>query len=149
MQLTESECNLFYNLYHPLLLFVNQQRHVIADVFTVEGLRKKTSEQLKTLRTILFQQSSLLDQFLITNPFHFLPHELEIINSWKKWLVGRFFIFRETNYYDKEARSSFGKDATWYYRLSDSGDGVQIPPKSYFPTEWDRLIADLSVMKPT
>ena len=99
MQLTESESNLFFNLYHPLLLFINQQRRIIADVFTVDGLRNKSSEHLKSLRTVLFQQPSLFDQFIVTNPFHFLPHELEIINGWKKFLVGRFFIFRETNYY--------------------------------------------------
>lgn len=99
MKLTQSECNLFFNLYHPLLLFVNQQRHVIADVFTVEGLRKKSSEQLKSLRTIVVNHSYLFDEFIAINPFHFLPDELAIVSNWKKWLVGRFFIFRETDYY--------------------------------------------------
>ncbi len=99
MKLIESECNLFYNLYHPLLLFVNQQRHILTDVFTVEGLRKKSSEQLKSLRTILVNQPNLFGEFITTNPFHFLSHELAIVNNWKKWLVGRFFIFRETDYY--------------------------------------------------
>jgi hypothetical protein len=99
MKLTESECTLFFNLYHPLLLFINQQQKIIADVFTLEGLRKKSSEQLKSLRAVLLNRPSLLDQFIAINPFHFFPNELEIISSWKKWLVGRFFIFRETNYY--------------------------------------------------
>jgi hypothetical protein len=99
MKLTEAECTLFFNLYHPLLLFINQQYQIIADVFTLDGLRKKSSEHLKSLRTVLINQPSLFDLFISTNPFHFLPHELEMINSWKKWLVGRFFIFRETNYY--------------------------------------------------
>jgi len=99
MKLTESERDLFLNLYHPLLLFVNQQQHVLADVFTVEGLRKKSSGQLKALRAILVNQPYLFDQFVTTNPFHFLSDELAIVNNWKKWIIGRFFIFRETDYY--------------------------------------------------
>jgi len=99
MKLSESDCTLFFNLYHPLLLFINQQQRMVADIFTVAGLRKKSSEQLKSLRTVLLNQPGLIDHFISTNPFHFLPDELELINSWKRWLVGRFFIFRETNYY--------------------------------------------------
>jgi hypothetical protein len=34
-----------------------------------------------------------------------------------------------------------------YYMLSDSGDGVQLPPKAYFPNEWDRLIKDLAELE--
>jgi len=99
MKLSETEYKLFFDLYHPLLLFINQQQRVLADVFTVAGLRKKVTEQLKSLRTILYQQPNLFDHFILKNPFHFSPDELEIIESWKKWLVGRFFILRETNYY--------------------------------------------------
>lgn len=99
MKLSESESTLFFNLYHPLLLFANQQYPVINDVFTVDGLRKKSSEQLSALRQVLYQYPILFDQFVAANPFHFLPHELELIKSWQRWIVGRFFIFRETNYY--------------------------------------------------
>lgn len=99
MKLTQSECNLFYDLYHPLLLFVNQQHHVLPEVFTVEGLRKKSSEQLKSLRSILVKQRHWFDEFIAANPFHFSADELAMVNNWKKWLVGRFFIFRETDYY--------------------------------------------------
>jgi hypothetical protein len=58
-----------------------------------------------------------------------------------------YVTFRETNYYDKKARSIFGNEARWYYRLSDSGDGVQLPPKSYFPDEWTKLMTNLSILK--
>lgn len=60
-----------------------------------------------------------------------------------------YVTYRETNYYDKKARNFFGNNAKWYYRLSDSGDGVQIPPKSYFPNEWVRLLEDLTSLKTT
>ena len=90
MKLPEDECKLFYNLYHPLLLFINQQQQILADVFTLEGLRKKSSEQLKTLRNILLQQPDMLDHFIVKNPINFSSGELDIIESWKKWIIGRF-----------------------------------------------------------
>lgn len=67
----------------------------------------------------------------------------------KAWSAIKLFYvtFRETNYYDRKARIIFGKSPKWYYRLSDSGDGVQLPPKSYFPHEWNRMVANLSALK--
>jgi len=99
MILSKAETKLFFKLYHPLLLFINQQRGVLSDVFTVAGLRKQNSENLKMLRTILVRQPQLFNQFITKNPFHFSADELEIVASWKHWLVGRYFVFRETNYY--------------------------------------------------
>jgi len=62
--------------------------------------------------------------------------------------INLFYVtFRETNYYDRKARSILKKSPKWYYRLSDSGDGVQLPPKNYFPNEWNRLIGNLSALK--
>jgi hypothetical protein len=58
-----------------------------------------------------------------------------------------YVTFRETDTYDRKDREIFGKHVKEYYRLSDSGDGVQLPPKAYFPNEWDRLIKDLSELK--
>ena len=67
----------------------------------------------------------------------------------KAWSAIKLFYvtFRETNYYDRKARIIFGKSPKWYYRLSDSGDGVQLPPKSYFPHEWNRMVGNLSALK--
>jgi hypothetical protein len=58
-----------------------------------------------------------------------------------------YVTFRETDTYDRKDREIFGRHVQKYYRLSDSGDGVQLPPKTYFPDEWDRLIKDLSELK--
>ncbi|HEX9975458.1 MAG TPA: hypothetical protein VGD14_25635 [bacterium] len=99
MKLSEPESNMFHELYYPLLYYTNQKRRLIPDVFTVRGLRKKSSEQLKIIRNVLFQQLNLFDQFIFENPFHFSSPELEIVDDWKHSCVGKYFIFRETNYY--------------------------------------------------
>lgn len=99
MKLSGRESNMFHELYYPLLFYTNQKRRILPQVFTVLGLQKQSSKQLKNIRDVLFQQLSLFDQFTFENPFHFSLGELEIVNHWKRSRVGRYFIFRETDYY--------------------------------------------------
>ena len=54
----------------------------------------------------------------------------------------------EPDYYGKEARSSFGSDLRWHYRLSDRWDNVcQMSSAICFHNEWDRLMVDLLKLK--
>lgn len=55
-----------------------------------------------------------------------------------------YVTFRETNTYDLKFKDIFGRFSQDYYRLSDSGDGVQVRPRYFFPSEWDRLTRNLS-----
>ena len=55
-----------------------------------------------------------------------------------------YVTFRENASHEENLKEIFGNLVRYYYRLSDSGDGVQIPPKRYLPNEWKRLIEDLS-----
>lgn len=99
MKLSASECQLFFNIYYPLLFYTNQQRRIIPNIFTVDGLKRAHSAQLKVIRNIMHQQINLIDQFILKNPVHLSSDELEIVASWKRSFIGRFFIFRETNYH--------------------------------------------------
>jgi hypothetical protein len=77
-------------------------------------------------------------------------HLREVLDSVEKANpnIKLFYVtFRETDTYDRKDREIFGKHVQKYYRLSDSGDGVQLPPKAYFPNEWDRLIKDLAKLE--
>jgi len=58
-----------------------------------------------------------------------------------------YITFRETDTYDEKVRAIFGKFEPNYYRLSDSGDGVKMPPPRYFSNEWNRLMKDLSALE--
>jgi hypothetical protein len=62
--------------------------------------------------------------------------------------IRMFYItYRETNTYDKKVREIFKELVSSYYRLSDSGDGVQIEPRRTFKEEWERLMVDLKTLK--
>jgi hypothetical protein len=58
-----------------------------------------------------------------------------------------YVAFRETDTYDRKVRKEFGDLASSYYRLSDSGDGIQMPPPKLFSNEWNRLMESLSFLK--
>lgn len=117
-------------------------------------MKRDASEYYITVsnrRAIAFSPSDVLAALEVKSHGFFNHERVEKVNSAFKNLekafprIKRFYAtFRETNYYDREARNSFGRNATWYYRLADSGDGVQMPPKAYFPSEWDRLLTDLA-----
>lgn len=120
-------------------------------------LKRNASEYYVTIssrRAIAFSPSDVLAALEVKSHGFFNHERIETVKSAFKNLqktfpqIKPFYVtFRETNYYDKEARNSFESNATWYYRLSDSGDGVQLPPKSYFPNEWNRLMEDLKALK--
>lgn len=55
-----------------------------------------------------------------------------------------YITYRETNTYDREIREKLGGELIeHYYRLTDSGDGIQLYPDRVFPRAWDRFIKDL------
>lgn len=95
MILSKEEAKYFFELYYNLLLFTNRQRRIIPHVFTTDGLGKLPTEDLKSIRRVLFDQPNLIDQFILKNPPHFSDFQLEIIYSWKRAISGRFFIFKE------------------------------------------------------
>lgn len=99
MKLTATENELFFDLYHSLLLFTNQQRRIFPRLFTRRGLKEASLQQFQILRGVLYQQINLVDEFISLNPFHFSVHELEIVADWKRSILGRFFIFLETSDY--------------------------------------------------
>ncbi|GEM_PF-4373767 len=58
-----------------------------------------------------------------------------------------YITFRETNTYDRKVREILGNEfVSCYYRLSDSGDGIQAVPNQFYPSEWKRLEADLRAL---
>lgn len=68
---------------------------------------------------------------------------LEKVNDLNPNIKLFYITFRETNTYNNKVHEIFSTFSKNYYRLSDSGDGVQLPPKKYFPEEWNKLISDL------
>ena len=114
MKLPPSDVDIFYEIQTSLYSFVNQQRQLFPEMETREDLTMFAElEKIDALRQALYDDMSLLDEFLAVNP-HTLPAgHLEIARSWHHRKAGTFYIFRYLKKYtvfldDKEPAKAYG-----------------------------------------
>jgi hypothetical protein len=95
MQLSHDECRLFYKLHPALMCYANQKLKTLpdqpADPAEFYALEPEKRVQV---RDALHAKPDLIDQFVADNPFGLAPEELAIVRSWKRAVVGSFYIFR-------------------------------------------------------
>ena len=95
MNLTFDEGNLFYELYAPLLAYVNWKLKVSSEQFTNSRQYTTTPPQARlAIRDALFAHRELIDEFVGENPAKLKAADLEIVGSWKHALPGKFYVFR-------------------------------------------------------
>lgn len=88
MILSKEDSKLFFKLYIPLLGYANQY----------DGKSKK--RQLIKVREILYNNPQIIKDFIFNNPEKFNKEEMEIINSWQKFVRGKFILIRSLKKYD-------------------------------------------------
>ncbi|MDM8527464.1 hypothetical protein QUF58_04560 [Anaerolineales bacterium HSG24] len=94
MQLSSDDAKLFYKILWPLYFYTNQQLNVVENVSAPEDFEQPPQEKSFKVRDALFKNLQLIDQFVAANPNKLSESELKIAHSWKKIVVGRFYIFR-------------------------------------------------------
>lgn len=94
MVLSENNAKLFYRLMWPLQFFVNKRLKLIPNCPTVEAYQNLKVEQKLKVRDALYKNIKLVDEFVKENPRGFNHEELQIIQSWRKFVAGEFFIER-------------------------------------------------------
>ena len=94
MKLSEQEAEVFFKLMSGLLLFVNNQTGGHAQLSSVGELELLPQEEKLAVRDELFENPEYIDRYVQQNPQGFHKTELNIISSWKKFVVGDFFIER-------------------------------------------------------
>lgn len=94
MKLSKEDVELFYRLFHPLLVYVNKKFEIIKGINSSKDIKKFPLQDIVKLRDRLYEQPELIDSFVSENPFHFSPNELMMIQSWKNFIKGSFLIFR-------------------------------------------------------
>ena len=93
MKLSPEDANLFYKLMWPLQFYINQQRQIIPHLSSLEEYIE--SQQDKTqVRNAIYENIGLLDAFIAENPAHLSDDELAIVQSWKRFVAGNFYIVR-------------------------------------------------------
>lgn len=109
MKLDKDDAKLFYKLNWGLLFYINQKYSVIKGL-TSPNFVDQDSNKIVNLQKKAYK-SDIIDSFISKNPFSFTDKELEIINRWKDYIEGKFFIISHTKDYtiflhsEKEAKA--------------------------------------------
>ncbi len=100
MQLSPEEAEHFYQLWFPLLHFVNEQRHLVPSFPTRWTPRARISPATALpLRDAVWADDSLREAFIAANPAKLSPADLDIVKSWDYRIEDSFFIFRHLKKY--------------------------------------------------
>ena len=100
MLLEPQEVQQFYRLQQTLMLFINQRLKVIPDRFTTpREFADLPPETRVKLRDALLANLDLIDGFVAENPARLTGDELDIVRSWRHFVIGRFYVDRELKKY--------------------------------------------------
>lgn len=95
--LPSSEYQLYYKLHFSLLFFVKTKQHILKspDLRSWKDFQDNTTlEQKQKVRDFLYKNISLIDRFIQENPQKFIQAELKMIDSWKHFIQGKFYIIQ-------------------------------------------------------
>ena len=130
MKLTKEDTDLFYKLNWSLLFYVNQKYNVITGL-KEPNLRKEDIQKVFKLHEKLHLNPSLIDSFIIENPFKFNVEELETIKGWKKAVKSKFLVMKHSEqgaiFFDES------KDSRAYAVLGLLDDLEELIPKECLP----------------
>jgi len=94
MKLSLEDAELFYKLMWPLQFYVNQQRQILRNVDSLEAYIACPQSDKMEVRNALYENIGLLDAFVGENPAHLSADELAIVQNWKRFVAGDFYIVR-------------------------------------------------------
>lgn len=99
MLIPRPDGELFFRLYGTLMHWVNDRLRIVPDDFTPETFPRIAPESRVAIRKAFLGRPDLLDTFVNENPCHLTAEELDIVNSWRHGVSGRFFVYRYMSRY--------------------------------------------------
>jgi len=94
MKLSIQDTALFFKLMWELQFDVNLRKRILSGVDSPEAFSKLSTEEKLRVRDILWDNPALIDAYVSENPQGLPADELEIVASWKQFVLGTFHIFR-------------------------------------------------------
>ena len=123
--LEQTDLDLFSRLYSTLLCFVNSQAEILhpKTLSPDEFSDLPIGERVK-VRDALYKQKGYIDQFIKSeNAKEFNSEELAIINNWKHFVKGRFFIYKHLKKHSIFLDDSSGQEKA--YAVSGLFDPIE------------------------
>ncbi|MHA1381568.1 MAG: hypothetical protein ACTSRG_24640 [Candidatus Helarchaeota archaeon] len=96
MKLQQEEVETFYRLYHSLLIHLNTKLNLIEGLNSREDFKKFSLNEIAELRDELYMKPKTIDSFINENTHDFSSEEIAIINNWKHFIKGFFYIIQYT-----------------------------------------------------
>ena len=92
MRLEQSDAELFYRLWFPLLDFVNSKYHVCPETETIDQRQGVDARDAKAIADYLWSHTGVIEEYLAVAE---LPNEhAQIVAGWKQRKPGRYILER-------------------------------------------------------
>ena len=90
MRLEQSDAELFYRLWFPLLDFVNSKYHVCPETETIDQRQDVDARDAKAIADYLWSHTGVIEEYLVAAK---LPDEhAQIVAGWKQRKPGRYIL---------------------------------------------------------
>lgn len=90
----KEEAALFYRLIWGLQSYVGRQRGLLPDTTSAEAFAALPKDDKYRTREALWKEPDLIDAYVRDNPDKLPADELEIVQKWKRFVAGDFYVFR-------------------------------------------------------
>lgn len=97
--LSQAEAKLFHKLMDQLLFYANGQLNIIKNCNSMNEFYKNDIEKTIPLRTKIFSDNQLIDEYLKKNPDKLSQEEIQILATWKKSLEDEFYLVKYEHEY--------------------------------------------------
>ena len=125
MTLLPEDGKLFFELMWKLQFYVNQKRGFHKDISSMTEYANLPTEKKLKARAALWETPELIETYLQDNPDALAPDQLQIVQKWRGFIKGSFFILRHL----KKGSIFIGKDDKVY-----AVHGIQDPLEEVIPS---------------
>ena len=94
MKLAKADADLFFRLMWGLHFYVNQQHQILPGVKSAKAYANLQMEEKVKVRDKLWTDPRLIASYVNVNPDDLPAADLEIVGKWKRFLSGKFYVFR-------------------------------------------------------
>lgn len=94
MVLTDEQAEMFYDLWIPLLDYVNQKYKLVKKLYGMTSPKGLPLESVITITQKLWEDVSVIDEYLDVNSEKMSDEQIAIVASWKKVVHGTFVVER-------------------------------------------------------
>lgn len=131
MYLNENDIRKFYRIWFRILEYTNQKYEVAPKLKLVGTSRPIKPADVIPIRNVLWENDSIIEEYIKKNPYGLDEDEIVILTSWKIRISGKFLILKHLKNYS--AFMHVEKDGKVYGVIGISEPIAEMFHSSYLP----------------